>query len=101
MFNNVLQGMSGLSYFLLLGSVATGCSIWRIAPGMQQHGSASLHEQAQQQKRHYGKDLCHAKLRMESEGWACDFYLENEFIPFATQPNLIFRLMKKIDLMFE
>jgi predicted GNAT family N-acyltransferase len=30
-----------------------------------------------------------------------DFYLENEFIPFATQSSRLFLLMKKIDLMFE
>jgi predicted GNAT family N-acyltransferase len=30
-----------------------------------------------------------------------DFYLKNEFIPFATQPSRLFLLMKKIDLMFE
>jgi predicted GNAT family N-acyltransferase len=29
-----------------------------------------------------------------------DFYLENEFTPFATQPHRLFLLMKKIDLIF-
>jgi predicted N-acetyltransferase YhbS len=32
---------------------------------------------------------------------ARDFYLKSEFIPFATQPDRLFLLMKKIDLMFE
>ena len=30
-----------------------------------------------------------------------DFYIKNEFIPFATQPDRLFLMMKKIDLMFE
>ena len=30
-----------------------------------------------------------------------DFYLKYEFTPFATQPERLFLLMKKIDLMFE
>jgi hypothetical protein len=32
---------------------------------------------------------------------ARDFYLEHEFIPFATQPTRFFYLMKNIDRMFE
>ncbi len=32
---------------------------------------------------------------------ARDFYLKYEFTPFATQPDRLFLLMKKIDLMFE
>lgn len=31
---------------------------------------------------------------------ARDFYLKNEFTPFATRPDRLFLLMKKIDLMF-
>ena len=32
---------------------------------------------------------------------ARDFYIKNEFTPFATQPDRLFLLMKKIDLLFE
>jgi predicted GNAT family N-acyltransferase len=32
---------------------------------------------------------------------ARDFYLKYEFTPFATQPDRLFLLMKKIDLMFD
>jgi hypothetical protein len=32
---------------------------------------------------------------------ARDFYVKNEFIPFATQADRLFLLMKKIDLIFE
>jgi predicted GNAT family N-acyltransferase len=32
---------------------------------------------------------------------ARDFYLKYEFTPFATQPDRLYLLMKKIDLMFE
>ena len=43
---------------------------------------------------------CWAEVVDAKEG-ARDFYIENEFIPFATQPDRLFLLMKKIDLMFE
>ncbi len=43
---------------------------------------------------------CWAVVVDAKEG-ARDFYIENEFIPFATQPDRLFLLMKKIDLMFE
>jgi predicted GNAT family N-acyltransferase len=43
---------------------------------------------------------CWAVVVDAKEG-ARDFYLKNEFIPFATQPDRLFLLMKKIDLMFE
>jgi hypothetical protein len=32
---------------------------------------------------------------------ARDFYIKYDFIPFATQPDRLFLLMKKIDLLFE
>jgi predicted GNAT family N-acyltransferase len=38
---------------------------------------------------------------VDAKEGARDFYLKNEFIPFATQPSRLFLLMKKIDLMFE
>jgi len=38
---------------------------------------------------------------VDAKEGARDFYIENEFIPFATQPDRLFLLMKKIDLMFE
>jgi predicted GNAT family N-acyltransferase len=38
---------------------------------------------------------------VDAKEGARDFYLENEFIPLATQPSRLFLLMKKIDLMFE
>lgn len=38
---------------------------------------------------------------VDSKEGARDFYMKNEFIPFATQPDRLFLLMKKIDLMFE
>jgi predicted GNAT family N-acyltransferase len=38
---------------------------------------------------------------VDSKEGARDFYLKNEFIPFATRPERLFLLMKKIDLMFE
>ncbi|MFZ0745102.1 MAG: GNAT family N-acetyltransferase [Terracidiphilus sp.] len=43
---------------------------------------------------------CWAVVVDAKEG-ARDFYIKNEFIPFATQPNRLFLLMKKIDLMFQ
>jgi len=43
---------------------------------------------------------CWAVVVDAKEG-ARDFYLKNEFIPFATQPDRLFLLMKKIELMFE
>ena len=38
---------------------------------------------------------------VDSKEDARDFYIENEFIPFSAQPNRLFLLMKKIDLIFE
>ena len=38
---------------------------------------------------------------VDAKEGARDLYVENEFIPFATQPSRLFLLMKKIDLMFE
>lgn len=38
---------------------------------------------------------------VDAKEGARDFYLKYEFTPFATQPNRLFLLMKKIDLMFE
>lgn len=38
---------------------------------------------------------------VDAKEGARDFYIENEFTPFATQPSRLFLLMKKIDLMFE
>jgi GNAT superfamily N-acetyltransferase len=43
---------------------------------------------------------CWAVVVDTKEG-ARDFYIENEFTPFATQPHRLFLLMKKIDLMLE
>jgi hypothetical protein len=43
---------------------------------------------------------CWAVVVDAKEG-ARDFYIENEFTPFATQPDRLFLLMKKIDLIFE
>jgi GNAT superfamily N-acetyltransferase len=43
---------------------------------------------------------CWAVVVDAKEG-ARDFYLKNEFAPFASQPDRLFLLMKKIDLMFE
>jgi hypothetical protein len=43
---------------------------------------------------------CWAALVDAKEG-ARDFYLKNEFTPFATQPDRMFLLMKKIELIFE
>jgi predicted GNAT family N-acyltransferase len=43
---------------------------------------------------------CWAVVVDAKEG-ARDFYIKNEFIPFATQPDRLFLLMKKIDLIFE
>jgi predicted GNAT family N-acyltransferase len=43
---------------------------------------------------------CWAVVVDAKEG-ARDFYLKNEFTPFATQPDRLFLLMKNIDLMFE
>jgi hypothetical protein len=43
---------------------------------------------------------CWAAVVDAKEG-ARDFYIEYEFTPFATQPDRLFLLMKKIDLMFE
>jgi predicted GNAT family N-acyltransferase len=37
---------------------------------------------------------------VDAKAGARDFYLKNEFIPFATQPDRLFLLMKKIDLIF-
>jgi hypothetical protein len=37
---------------------------------------------------------------VDAKEGARDFYLKNEFTPFATQPSRLFLLMKKIDLMF-
>lgn len=42
---------------------------------------------------------CWAVVVDAKEG-ARDFYLKNEFTPFATHPDRLFLLMKKIDLMF-
>ena len=38
---------------------------------------------------------------VDARDGASDFYLKNEFIPFATQPDRLFLLMKKIDLIFD
>jgi hypothetical protein len=38
---------------------------------------------------------------VDAKAGARDFYLKYEFTPFATQPDRLFLLMKKIDLMFE
>jgi predicted GNAT family N-acyltransferase len=38
---------------------------------------------------------------VDAKEGARDFYLKYEFTPFATQPNRLFLLMKKIDQMFE
>jgi predicted GNAT family N-acyltransferase len=38
---------------------------------------------------------------VDAKDGARDFYLKYEFTPFATQPNRLFLLMKKIDPMFE
>jgi len=38
---------------------------------------------------------------VDSKEGAREFYLKYEFTPFATQPNRLFLLMKKIDLLFE
>jgi GNAT superfamily N-acetyltransferase len=43
---------------------------------------------------------CWAVVVDAKEG-ACDFYMKNEFTPFPTQPDRLFLLMKKIDLIFE
>jgi predicted GNAT family N-acyltransferase len=43
---------------------------------------------------------CWAVVVDAKEG-ARDFYMANEFTPFATQPDRLFLLMKKIDLIFE
>jgi predicted GNAT family N-acyltransferase len=43
---------------------------------------------------------CWAVVVDAKEG-ARDFYLDNEFTPFATQPDRLFLLMKKIELLFE
>jgi hypothetical protein len=42
---------------------------------------------------------CWAVVVDAKEG-ARDFYIKNEFTPFATQPDRLFLLLKKIDLMF-
>jgi GNAT superfamily N-acetyltransferase len=42
---------------------------------------------------------CWAVVADAKEG-ARDFYIRYEFTPFATQPNRLFLLMEKIDLMF-
>lgn len=38
---------------------------------------------------------------VDAKEGARDFYLKNEFVPFATQPDRLFILMKKIDLIFK
>lgn len=38
---------------------------------------------------------------VDAKEGARDFYLKYEFTPFATQPERLFLLMKKIDVMFE
>jgi hypothetical protein len=38
---------------------------------------------------------------VDAKQGARDFYLKNEFTPFATHPDRLFLSMKKIDLMFE
>lgn len=38
---------------------------------------------------------------VDAKAGARDFYIKYEFTPFATQPDRLFLLMKKIDLMFE
>ncbi len=43
---------------------------------------------------------CWAVVVDAKEG-ARDFYIRNEFAPFATQPDRLFLLMKKIDSLFE
>jgi predicted GNAT family N-acyltransferase len=43
---------------------------------------------------------CWAVVVDAKEG-ARDFYLKNEFTPFATQADRLFLLMKKVDLIFE
>ncbi len=43
---------------------------------------------------------CWAVVVDAKEG-ARDFYCRNEFTPFATKPDRLFLLMKKIDLIFE
>jgi predicted GNAT family N-acyltransferase len=37
---------------------------------------------------------------VDAKEGARDFYLKYEFTPFATKPDRLFLLMKKIDLMF-
>jgi GNAT superfamily N-acetyltransferase len=37
---------------------------------------------------------------VDAKEGAGDFYIKHEFTPFATQPNRLFLLMKKINLMF-
>lgn len=37
---------------------------------------------------------------VDAKEGARDFYVHHEFVPFVTQPNRLFLLMKKIDLMF-
>jgi predicted N-acetyltransferase YhbS len=37
---------------------------------------------------------------VDAKEGARDFYIKHEFTPFATQPNRLFLLMKKINLMF-
>jgi hypothetical protein len=38
---------------------------------------------------------------VDAKEGARDFYIRNEFVPFAIQPDRLFLLMKKIDLLFE
>jgi predicted GNAT family N-acyltransferase len=38
---------------------------------------------------------------VDAKEGARDFYIKYEFTPFATQPNRLFLLMKRIDKMFE
>jgi hypothetical protein len=38
---------------------------------------------------------------VDAKEGARDFYIKHEFIPLARQPDRLFLLMKKIDLMFE
>jgi hypothetical protein len=37
---------------------------------------------------------------VDAKEGARGFYIKNEFVPFATQPNRLFLLMKKIELIF-
>ena len=50
---------------------------------------------------HASKLLSSWAVVVDAKQGSRDFYIKNEFTPFATQPDRLFMLMKKIDLMFE